>query len=342
MGWGLRIIAGALVVVSAAAGVGFWGALRVMAPGPLDHPETVVIPRGSGLEAIAITLGDAGVIESPLLFAAGAKVTGVLIGAQGGAARDLKAGEYLFPAGISIEGVIDQMRQGRTVVRRFTVPEGLTSAQVVALLDKEPALTGSVKQVPKNGTLLPETYHFAHGDSRAMLVERMQSAMTQALSEAWKGRNDGLPFETPQQALTLASIVEKETGIAAERAKVAGVFINRLDAGMKLQSDPTVIFALTDGVGELGRALTRNDWKFESPYNTYLVTGLPPGPIANPGKASLQAVLKPEKHEFVYFVADGSGGHVFAKSLPDHNRNVAKWREIQQSRQGGHSETSSD
>jgi len=334
MGWGLRIIAGVLVVVSATAGVGVWGAMRVMAPGPLEQPETVVIPRGSGIEAIAITLGDAGVIDSPLLFAAGAKLIGPV--------RDLKAGEYLFPAGISMEAVLEQMRQGRTVVRRFTVPEGLTSAQVVALLDKEPALTGSVAKIPKNGALLPETYHYAYGDSRVSLVERMQTAMTQALAEVWKGRDDGLPLETAQQALTLASIVEKETGIAAERARVAGVFVNRLEAGMKLQSDPTVIFALTDGVGELGRALTRNDWKFESPYNTYQVIGLPPAPIANPGKASLQAVVKPEKHEFLYFVADGTGGHVFAKTLPDHNRNVARWREVQQTRQGGRGETSAD
>ncbi|SMH59385.1 endolytic transglycosylase MltG [Azospirillum agricola] len=337
MGWGLRIIAGALVVAGATVGVGVWGAMRVMAPGPLEQPETVVIPRGSGIEAIAITLGDAGVIDSPLLFVAGSKLMGLM-----GPVRDLKAGEYLFPAGISMEAVLEQMRQGRTVVRRFTVPEGLTSAQVVALLDKEPALTGELGKVPRNGALLPETYHYAYGDSRAALVERMQTAMTQALAEAWKGREDGLPIETAEQALTLASIVEKETGVAAERARVAGVFLNRLEAGMKLQSDPTVIYALTDGSGELGRTLTRNDWKFESPYNTYQINGLPPGPIANPGKASLLAVVKPEKHDFLYFVADGTGGHVFAKTLPDHNRNVARWRELQQSRPGGHGETSSD
>lgn len=335
MGWGLRITAGALVLATAAGGLGLWGTMHYMAPGPLDHQETIVIPRGLGLEGIALTLGDAGVISSPLIFAAGAKLSG--------AVRELKAGEYAFAPGISIEGVLDQMRQGRTVVRRFTVPEGLTSAQVMALLDKEPALTGEVKQVPKNGSLLPETYHFSYGDSRAALVERMQHAMDQALAEAWKARADGLPFQSAQQALTLASIVEKETGVAAERARVAGVFINRLEAGMKLQSDPTVIFALTDGSGDLGRALTRNDWKVESPYNTYQVTGLPPGPIANPGRASLQAVMKPERHEFLYFVADGSGGHVFAKTLPDHNRNVAKWREVQQrQQQGGQGEPSSE
>ncbi len=330
MGWGLRITAAALVVAAAAGGVAFWGALRMMAPGPLEHTETVVIPRGSGIEAIALTLGEAGVVDSPLLFAAGAKLTG-----------PLKAGEYAFPAGISIDGILEMMRQGRTVVRRFTVPEGLTSAQVVALLEKEPALAGEVKAVPKNGSLLPETYYYSYGDSRAALLERMERSMDQAVAEAWKGRDQNLPIETPQQALTLASIVEKETGVPAERAKVAGVFVNRLEAGMKLQSDPTVIFALTDGSGELGRTLTRNDWKLESPYNTYHVTGLPPGPIANPGRASIQAALHPERHEYLYFVADGTGGHVFAKTLPDHNRNVAKWREVQK-RLSGNGDTPSE
>lgn len=321
MGWGLRLGAVTLIAATACAAGAFWGVMRVMTPGPLEHATTVIIPRGSGLEAIALTLGDAGVVESPLLFLYGVQVRG--------AVREMKAGEYAFPAGISIDGIIDLMRHGRTVVHRLTVPEGLTSAQVVALIDREPALAGEVKAVPENGSLLPETYHFSYGDSREALIERMQQAMNQAVAEAWKRREGDLPFETPQQAVTLASIVEKETGVAAERAKVAGVFINRLDAGMKLQSDPTVIFALTDGAGDLGRALTRADWKIESPYNTYFVTGLPPGPIANPGRASILATLRPERHEFLYFVADGSGGHAFAKTLPDHNRNVAKWREVQ-------------
>ncbi|MBP2298616.1 endolytic transglycosylase MltG [Azospirillum picis] len=335
MGWGLRIVAGTLALaVGSAVGIGYWGFERYTASGPLEQPEAVVVPRGSGLEAIAITLGDAGVIGSPLVFVAAAKLTGSF--------RDLKAGEYQFPAGISIEGVLEQMRQGRTVVRRFTVPEGLTAAQVVALLAHETALTGDIAKPPKEGSLLPETYHYSYGDSRAALVERMQAAMSKTLSEAWAERDANLPLETPQQALTLASIVEKETGIATERPKVAGVFVNRLEAGMKLQSDPTVIYALTDGGGELGRALTRNDWKTDSPYNTYQVNGLPPGPIANPGKASIQAVMKPERHDFLYFVADGTGGHVFAKSLSDHNRNVAKWREFQQNRQPDHGESSSE
>ncbi|WP_448187501.1 endolytic transglycosylase MltG [Azospirillum sp. sgz301742] len=326
MGWGLRITAGALAVATLLTGAAVWGGLRLVAPGPLTEPVTVVIPRGSGLEAVAITLADAGVVSSPLLVVFGAGLSGSV--------RDLKAGEYAFAPGISIEEVLEQMRRGRTVVHRLTVPEGLTSAQILALLEKEPVLTGAVPQRPKDGSLLPETYNFSYGDTREQLVERMQRAMTQVLAEAWKSRDKDLPYKSPEEALTMASIVEKETGVAAERARVAGVYVNRLGTGMRLQSDPTVIFALTDGSGELGRALTRADLRTESPYNTYVVTGLPPGPIANPGRASILAALKPERHEFLYFVADGSGGHAFAKTLPDHNRNVARWRDVQR-RQGG-------
>jgi UPF0755 protein len=333
MGWGLRIAATALAAVTFGTVGAFWGALRVVAPGPLDEPVTVVIPRGSGLETIALTLDEAGVVDSPILFLYGAKLTGD--------GRGLKAGEYAFAPGVSIDGVLDQMRQGRTVIRRFTVPEGLTSAQVMALLKEEEALTGEVEEVPPNGSLLPETYHFSFGDSRGSIIARMRQSMDKTLADVWKDRDENLPFETPEQAVTLASVVEKETGVAAERTRVAGVFINRLKAGMKLQSDPTVIYALTDGTGELGRALTRADWRVESPYNTYHVTGLPPGPIANPGRASLEAVLRPERHDFLYFVADGTGGHAFARSLAEHNRNVERWREVQR-RQSGNGEAASE
>jgi UPF0755 protein len=176
--------------------------------------------------------------------------------------------------------------------------------------------------------LLPETYHYSWGDSRADLLKRMQTAMQTAVKAAWDKRSLSLPLDNPKQALVLASIVEKETSVPQERARVAGVFINRLIANMRLQSDPTVVYALTQGSGALGRSLTRADWKFESPYNTYVNEGLPPAPIANPGKASIEAVVNPEQHDFVYFVADGTGGHAFAKTLAEHNRNVARWRDI--------------
>ncbi len=327
MGWGLRVAAGALAAATLCAGAVLWGSVRLVAPGPLSESVTVVIPRGSGLEATAITLAEAGVIRSPLLFVFGAWVTV--------SQRDLKAGEYAFTANASIEDVLEQMRRGRTVIHRLTVPEGLTSAQIMALLDKETVLTGSVAGGrPKDGSLLPETYHFSRGDSREQLIERMQHAMTQVLADAWKDRNRELPYKSPEEALVMASIVEKETGVAAERARVAGVYVNRLQTGMRLQSDPTVIYAMTDGLSELGRVLTRADLKTDSPYNTYAIAGLPPGPIANPGRASILAALKPERHEFLYFVADGTGGHAFAKTLGDHNRNVARWRDTQR-RQGG-------
>lgn len=333
MGWGLRIAAGVLAVATLLGGAFVWAGLRLVAPGPLTEPVTVVIPRGSGLEAVAITLADAGVVDSSLLVMFGARMTGSV--------RDLRAGEYAFAPGISIEEVLEQMRRGRTIVHRLTVPEGLTSAQILSLLDKEPVLAGVLPQRPKDGSLLPETYNFSYGDTREQLVERMQRAMTQVLAEAWKNRDKDLPYKAPEEALAMASIVEKETGVAAERARVAGVYVNRLESGMRLQSDPTVIFALTDGSGELGRALSRADLRTESPYNTYMVAGLPPGPIANPGKASILAALKPERHEFLYFVADGTGGHAFARTLPDHNRNVARWREVQR-RQSGEPAAASD
>jgi len=334
MGWGLRAAAGALAVATLLGGATLWGAMRLVAPGPLTEPTTIVIPRGSGLEAVAITLADAGVVDSPLLFVFGARLSG--------AGRELKAGEYAFAPGATIDDVLEQMRRGRTVVHRLTVPEGLTSAQILSLLDKEPVLTGTVPQRPKDGSLLPETYNFSYGDSREQLVERMQRGMTQVLAEAWRNRDKDLPYKSPEEALVMASIVEKETGVAAERAKVAGVYVNRLETGMRLQSDPTVIYALTDGSGELGRALTRNDLRVESPYNTYAVAGLPPGPIANPGKASIVAALKPERHEYLYFVADGTGGHAFAKTLPDHNRNVARWRDVQRRQSAEQPSTSND
>jgi UPF0755 protein len=297
-----------------------WGLHLVNRAGPLNTDSAVVIPRGSGLEAISLALSDADVIDRPLLFVAMAKVTG--------ANRGLKAGEYAFPAHVSIAEALRILQSGKTVVRRFTVPEGLTSSQIVTLLREEPALSGEIKDEPAEGSLLPETYHYSWGDSRTDLLKRMQAAMQTAIKTAWDKRSLSLPIDNQKQAMVLASIVEKETSVPQERARVAGVFINRLIANMRLQSDPTVVYALTQGTGSLGRPLNRADWKYESPYNTYLVDGLPPAPIANPGKASIEAVMNPEQHDFVYFVADGSGGHAFARTLAEHNRNVAHWRDV--------------
>jgi len=294
---------------------------RFERPGPLTADTVILIPQGSGVEAIARQLHEAGAIEDTLVFRLGVRLLRV--------GRELRAGEYLFPVALSNRDAIDLLRSGQTVVRRLTLAEGLTSQEIVALLEQAEALEGAVDSVPPEGSLLPETYHYARGDDRGELVARMGRARDELLSELWPRRAPNLPVATPEEAVVLASIVEKETGIAGERPQVASVFVNRLRKGMRLQSDPTVVYGLTGGTGPLGRALTRKDLQAPSPYNTYLNPGLPPGPIANPGRAALEAVLNPAQTPFLYFVADGSGGHAFAKTLAEHNRNVAKWRKLQ-------------
>ena len=231
--------------------------------------------------------------------------------------------------------VINMLARGETVPRRLTVAEGLTVAEVFRLLAETDGLTGELPEPPPEGSLLPETYFYALGDERAELVRRMQHGMRRLLDELWPARAEALPLTDRQQALILASIVDKETGVAGERGAVAAVFYNRLRHGMRLQSDPTVIYGLTQGNGPLDRELTRADWLHDSPYNTYLIEGLPPGPIGNPGRAALEAVLNPDDVDYLYFVADGSGGHAFGRTLDEHNRNVARWRQIKNGRQSG-------
>ena len=317
------LIAATFLITAAAVGAGLlysWGHQRFTGPGPLDERKVVLIERGSGLEAIARQLAAEGVIRSPLIFRLGARATGK--------ATQLKAGEYQFPAQASPQQALQIVVSGQTVARTLTIPEGLTSHEVVARIREAPALKGEIAEVPDEGALLPETYHYRRGDSRAELLQRMRDSMDRALDELWPKRARDLPYDTRQAAVTLASIVEKETAVPDERALVAGVFVNRLRRGMRLQSDPTVRFALTQGEEDLGRALTRADWKVEHPYNTYRISGLPPGPIANPGRAALKAALNPADTDYLYFVADGSGGHAFAKTLRQHNRNVAEWRKV--------------
>ncbi len=319
----LRLFALLLALtVGLAGGAAYWGVKTFHEPGPAAADTTVLIDRGLGVRAIADKLADAGVITDPLVFSAGVRVYG-----EG---RSLQAGEYQFAAHLSMRQIMRQMIDGATIVHRLTIPEGLTSAEIVALIAAAPDLDGSLPTaVPPDGTLLPETYFYAKGDTRGQLLERMSKAMSDALIELWPTRDSGLPLKTSADAVILASIVEKETALPMERPHVASVFFNRLAQGMPLQSDPTVIYALTGGKGSLGHALVRADLQVASPYNTYVNAGLPPGPIANPGRASLEAVLHPDSTKDLYFVADGSGGHAFAATLDEHNKNVAAWRQTQ-------------
>jgi len=315
----LSLIIALVSLATAATGVFVWGYALYTRPGPSVAETVAVVPKGAGVEAIARVLHDAGIIGNPLVFRLGVSLSGV--------DKALKAGEFAFPAAISARGAAGVLIQGKTIVRRLTVAEGLSSYQVMTQLARTEGLEGTMAP-PDEGALLPETYHFSYGDSRQGMVDRMTAAMDAALAELWPVRADGLPFRDPFEALILASIVEKETALPEERPRIAGVFVNRLKRGMRLQSDPTVAYSLSDGAGILDRALTRADLKTPGPYNTYQIDGLPPGPICNPGLAALVAVLKPRQTDELYFVADGSGGHVFARTLAEHNRNVAKWRKI--------------
>ncbi len=242
--------------------------------------------------------------------------------------RFLFAGEYEIPVGADLASVLDQIRNQRTFKRRVVVPEGASVVEVKNILENSFGLDMTGFQLPPEGSLLPETYFYERGDTAPQLIERMQTAMSVALDEFWMMRVAGLPLSSPEEAVVLASIIEKETAISSERRQVAAVFINRLNKNMRLQTDPTVIYGLTRGL-PLGRALTRADLRSDTDFNTYRLAGLPPTPIANPGIASLEAALNPAAVSYLYFVADGSGGHAFADTLEEHNRNVARWRQIQ-------------
>lgn len=324
--WLGRIFAGltALAVIAAVALYGFMREFE--APGPLAEDLVVEIPRGAALGSIADRLVAQGIVENRWVF-----YGGVMLNGQ---ERSLRAGEYLFPAGVSGVGAMDILRIGRAVAYSITIPEGLTSREAVDLILADENLVGEVAEVPAQGSLLPETYQYTRGDTRAQVIQRMEQAMAEALEELWAGRPEGLPLDTPDEALILASIIEKETGVGSEREVVSSVFINRLNRGMMLQTDPTVIYSLTNGEAPLGRELRRRDLNVDSPYNTYRYRGLPPGPIANPGRSALEAALNPAETDFLYFVADGSGGHAFGKTLIEHNRNVAQWRRIQRQGRG--------
>lgn len=292
-------------------------------PGPLQADTRLIIPAGATGRQIAQALTESGIVADARLV----KISLRTFAPD----RPMRAGEYIFPAGVSLRDAIGKLQDGDVVVRRVTFAEGLTTREILAELSLAEGLTGPVPAPDEigEGTLLPETYHYSWGDSRADLVARMQSAMTETLDRLWAERADGLPLKTPEEAVVLASIVEKETAVPEERPEVAGVFINRLNRGMRLQSDPTVAYGLRTDEGEFTGRLLFKHLETDHPHNTYTRDGLPPGPIANPGEGSLAAALNPAETEYFYFVADGTGGHAFARTLAEHNRNVAKWRRIQ-------------
>ena len=326
---GRRLIAMAFAAAATLAVIGMVvvaGALWLyQGPGPAakgGEITSVVLRRGASVPEIASSLERGGVIRSSSLFMTAAQITG--------AARALKAGEYEFKSRASMAQVLEAIRKGKVVRHFVTIPEGVTSDMAVDILMRSPVLTGAAP-TPPEGAILPETYQVERGEDRAAVLQRMMDDRDEVLNQLWAQRQKDLPFSTKDEAMTLASIVEKETGIASERPRVAAVFVNRRRTGMRLGSDPTIIYGLTRG-RPLGRGILLSELQRQTPYNTYLIDGLPPTPIANPGRAAIAAVLDPPKTDELYFVADGTGGHVFAKTYPEHLANVAKWRQVERSR----------
>lgn len=324
---GNAIISIFLIVAVAAGYVVYVGKQRFDAPGPLQQDRIVNIPRGAGIRDIADVLSRDGVIDQAWVFIGGV----LLLKAREG----LKAGEYQFKAHASLNDVVSTLSDGRVVVHQISVPEGLTSEQIVARLMADDVLTGNIDEIPPEGSMLPDTYSFTRGMSRAQMIVHMQHAEQRLVKEIWDRRSPDLPLKTPEQLVILASLVEKETGKPEERTRIAAVFVNRLKQRMRLQSDPTIIYGLVGGKGTLGRPIMKSEIDQPTPYNTYQIDGLPPGPIANPGRAALEAAANPARTRELYFVADGTGGHVFAETYEQHQKNVLRLRQLEAGQAAG-------
>lgn len=319
---GNAIITILIILMIGAGAAYFYGRQILETPGPLLEDKIVNIPARAGKRDIADALQKEGVINvNPWVF------IGSVFALK--ASSDLKPGEYSFQKNASLRDVIATIVEGKVVQHSVTIPEGLTSEQIVLRLTDSDIFTGSVREIPREGTLLPETYKFPRGTARDQVIQRMQQAQKRVLAEIWDRRSPDVPLRSPEQLVTLASIVEKETGKADERSRVAAVFVNRLRQKIKMQSDPTIIYGLVGGKGTLGRPIKRSEITQPSPYNTYVIEGLPPGPIANPGRASLEAAANPARTRDLFFVADGTGGHAFTETYDQHQKNVAKLRTME-------------
>ena len=328
----MRFLSGVLtLVLFVMLGLGVMAALlyhQFEAPGPLAVALVVAIPKGEGRIEIASRLEKEGAISSRYAFIANY----LLRNALGAKPVELKAGDYEIKKNASMAEIMELLSAGRGVLSKITIPEGLTSMQIVERLRQEDDLVGEITEIPPEGSLLPDTYRYSRGMERRELLERMQNEMQRFLAAVWEKRQPSLPISTPEEAVIFASVVEKETGRADERGRVAAVFVNRMRKGMRLQSDPTVIYGLVGGQGTLGRSITRSDLDTKTAHNTYQIPGLPPTPICNPGRSAIEATLDPPTTTDLYFVADGTGGHRFSDTLKEHNAAVSTWRKVERER----------
>ena len=309
-----------LILLMGSAATVFLYDYAINQPLKISEDTLFLVNKGDSLNKIAQSLQDKGLVKDKHIFILFSKINKIY--------PQIKAGEYLFNGEFSVKQTAEKLSSGKVYLRKVTFPEGLTSTEIAKILHKENFLSKDEFTVPVEGSILPETYAYMRGDSPEKIIKQAQKAMQNVLEQAWQERDQNLPLQSKEELLILASIVEKETGIGMERAQVASVFVNRLCLGMLLQTDPTVIYALTNGKEDLNRPLTRKDLSIDSPYNTYKYAGLPPTPICNPGKDAIYAAAHPSETLYLYFVASGNGGHNFATTLSEHNENVRKWREL--------------